>query len=78
MPNICFNYSSGVPRATCDPTLVPPDPRVTRRGARRTPGYPCFSYAADLPLSIRDHGATATGLPRRPAGKPQSCFSYQA
>lgn len=38
----------------------------------------CFSYPADLPLSIRDHGAAAVGLPRRPAGKPYPCFSYSA
>jgi hypothetical protein len=36
---------------------------------------PCFSYSSDVPLGIANRGA-ATGLPRRPAGKPQSCFSY--
>jgi hypothetical protein len=58
----CFSYLAGMPQ----------------RSLRKLPDSQCFGYPADVPLSIRNHGAVAGDLPRKPAGKPATCFSYQA
>lgn len=82
MSKLCFSYSSDLPRHAGGGGLMGPcfsyPAGLPRRGPRTIPGYPCFHYPADVPLSIRNRGAAAGDLPRKPAGKPLVCFSYQA